>query len=226
MATQFFLRNRAAPQFPTSNHKSLVLPAGSVAVSADGGTNEQLLAAVTAGSAQVTIQWNTLGITTQQSAYLARFTTSPLATQTIAANTWTVGLGTKYSTSSASERLAFCLFVWRPGAGTVVGRLYDAVTGLGAAWLTSEAGQVVTFSGSSLAILDGDLLSLELYETHTATSTTVRTANVYLEGATAPTQGTATADAAGYLSTPQTLLFQTYTPRGVLCVFALSPGVD
>lgn len=206
MATKFYLRNTAATGTTPTAEQSTALPVGT----ANSQAFQRGVLSVTKGTSQTTNNQITLAQVAQQSglpSVMSCFISAPLAAQTIPAATWTFAFAAAEGSTSANAFMACAVYVWRPGTGAKVGTIYDAATLLGTEWATSETGRVVTFSGASLAIQDGDVIILEAWYVATQSMATAYALNWSFDGTTDPTDGSATSDAASYLSTPDTLTF-------------------
>ena len=199
MATRFFFRNLTAgaagePQnFPTAGDKSTALPVGT-----DGGdfneSQEMILVNATSG-AGTALTYSSAAVSTQQSAVIARFSSSQLAAQTISANTWTIAYLADESNAAANAFLSPVVYVYRPSTNAVVGFIRDSATTIGVEFANTL--QTVTFSGSAVTAQAGDFLVLEAWNVATQGMGTSYTITFNTSGTTSPT----------YLETPQNLIF-------------------
>jgi hypothetical protein len=208
MATRFYLLTDLAATAPSPGEKSTALPVGTFNDQASGA-DEGYALSTSIGTGATGFDNTTLAQTGHQDGWLLRHSSPPLAAQTVNANTWTIALSVVESNNNANAFLALSVYLWRPGSSSVVGYIYDSDTPLGTEWTTTQAGQVITFSGSSVTAQDGDLLVLEVWEHATQGMTTSYTVTVYINGTTAVTAGGT--ETGSYLETPQTLTFSTAT---------------
>jgi hypothetical protein len=219
MATRLYLRAALAAVSPTAGEKSTFYPQVGRLTNLNSGTGFEDLSLSTAkGAAQTSkVRATQADNTTAQECYIARFSSPALAAQTIAANTWSKGIAVQESNSNANQFMAAgVIYVWRPGTSSVVGAVYDASGTYGTEHTTSEDGEVLNISGSSVTTQDGDILVYEHWTTGTiqghASSYNI---TVYFDGTTDVVEATTT-DAASWLETPQNLVWYTppsYQPR-------------
>jgi len=210
--TRLYLRNVTAANTPTAGEKSAALPAGTFKGNSGAGF-EDLSLLTTKGTAQVSKAITSLAQTAHQDLYIARFTSGPLAAQTIPAQTWTLAVATSESNTNANTFTIVSLYVWRPGTSSVVGYIYDSDTALGVEWATTEDGQVLTFSGSSIAVQAGDVLVLEFWA-HAVQGMAASYTNTLFFNGTTDVTDTTTADAASYLESPAILTFAASPTKG------------
>ena len=205
MATKFYLRNITAAAPPTAGEKSSVLPADTLGANNATGTQETRLLDSIIGTSETSIAHNSDATTAARDNYLARFTSKPLGAQTIPAQTWTLAIALAQANGAANSFLILSLYIWRPGTQSVVGYIYDSHTSLGNEWGTTKDGRAVTFSGSELAIQEGDVLVLEVWRHAVQSMSAVYTQTVYFDGTVDVTEGSSTS-AASYLSSPASIL--------------------
>lgn len=167
MATRLHFRSMTtgtagkALTFPTTGDKSTALPVGT-----DGGDfNQSQDMTKDNAAAAVGLTYSTLAQTAQQSAMIARFSSSKLRAQTISANTWTVAFTGSVSNANANAFLAVSLYVYRPSTNAVVGFIRDSATTLGTAFAGTL--QTVTFAGSAVTAAAEDFLVLEAWNVAT-----------------------------------------------------------
>lgn len=93
-----------------------------------------------------------------------RFVSRPLAAQTIAAGTWTFSYARSESNLNHNQSVACHPFVWRPSTGLLVAHLMvSAMTGTEpTAAGAVEAESVTNINGLAVAILDGDIVVLDV----------------------------------------------------------------
>ncbi len=116
------------------------------------------------GTLQRTRSTPTTNSTAQQSRYVARFVSPPLAAQTIAAQTWTLGLVTNETNTGANSFTRPVIYLWRPSASAVVGFVYDAAANIpNAEWTGGARTNYGTLSGSAVTAQAGDVLVFEVW---------------------------------------------------------------
>lgn len=114
-----------------------------------------------------------------QSYYLARYSTAPLAAQTIPAQTWSYEISC--SAASANSHTFFwpVIYAWRPSTNQVVGYVFNAAGPAGVEWRSPNDDPRLDqqFAGASLPVLDGDILVIEVWGAGQETTT----AGTYLQ---------------------------------------------
>ncbi|MDR7537429.1 MAG: hypothetical protein QN183_13820 [Armatimonadota bacterium] len=199
MATRLFLRDLASPNAPSNGEKSAALPVGTFKGNSGAGYEDRSLN-TTAGASGVTKTITTLAQTAHQDLYIARFTSSPLAAQTIQAQTWTLRLSVAESNAAANAYLILSLYAYRPSTGEVVGYIWDSDTTIGSEWPTTETAVSVTFNGAALNVSAQDVLVLEVWAHAVQGMAASYTLTVGLNGADGTLRGS-------YLECPQNLSF-------------------
>ena len=139
------------------------------------------------GTAQQVQTYTTFAGTVAQQQPLIRFVSMPLAAQTIGG---TIGF---YGASSASNAasafsVTWCLGVWRPSTGVLVGMLYDGVNlGQGTATVGSSETTfgMAGITPTAVPMQDGDVLVLEVWRNNNAqTMATSYTNSFFFDGNT------------------------------------------
>jgi hypothetical protein len=162
MATRLYFRDDTSSNAPSAGSKSSALP---------NGTNNSLTAndsqslLLDQGTSDTTVSINTLAQTTRQSGRFARFTSEPLASQTISANTWDYTLRNRHSNASANAYKAGSIYVWRPSTSSVVGYVYDSNAEIGSVWTNNFTNDSSSISGSAVTATNGDVLVIEVWYT-------------------------------------------------------------
>jgi hypothetical protein len=159
VATTFWLRDTNATPAPSGTEDSSALPVGTVN-HASGAATAKTLSTAGAGSGTVTVSITSLAQTSDQDGMFARFVSSALATQTIAAQDWTLHYTLNESNAAANAFLVASVYVWRPSDDSIVGYLYDSHTSIGAeaAGVTSA-----TIGGSAVVCQAGDRVVYEAW---------------------------------------------------------------
>jgi hypothetical protein len=161
MTTRLYFRNIVSPDAPTADSKSVALPNGTNNSPA-ANDNQSLL--LTQGS-DVQVDITSLAQTARQSGRFARFTSEPLSSQTISANTWNYTLRNRESNANANAYKAASIYVWRPSTSAVVGYVYDSNEQIGAEWTTNFTNDSSNITGSAVTATDGDVLVCEVWYT-------------------------------------------------------------
>jgi hypothetical protein len=167
MATRFYFRNITSPYAPTAGTKSAVLPNGTD--NSLTANDSQSLLLTTDTDVQVDI--TSLAQTTRQSGRFARFTSNPLVSQTISANTWDYTLRNRESNAPANTYKAGSIYVWRPSTSSVVGYVYDSNAEIGIEWTTIFTNDSSNITGSAVTATNGDVLVCEVWYTAAQGST-------------------------------------------------------
>ena len=206
-STKLYLRGSTTPNSPTNGEKSTALPVGTFTGNSGDGF-ENLSLSTTKGSSQTSKTISSLIQLTHQDMYPARFSSQSLAAQTFSAGTWTLALATSESDANAESQTVGSIYVYRPTTATVVGYIYDSDTALGIEYSTTEDGQVVTVSGSSVTSQDGDILVFEYWIHATQLISLGYTNTLYFDGTTDVVDSTSS-DAASYIQAPISITFST-----------------
>lgn len=220
--TVFYLRDLLAANPPTAGEKSTALPVDAIGANNATGVQETRALDTAKGAAQASIAHNSDASTVARDNYMARFTSAPLAAQTLSAETWTAALALSEGNAAANSFLNLSVYVWRPSTSAVVGFIYDSHTNLGVEWAAGEDGIVATFAGAAVTTLADDVLVLEVWRHAVQGMATAYAQTLYYNGATDVVDAT-TADAASYLSKPATVNFAAATE--VLAPNAVYAGV-
>jgi hypothetical protein len=129
------------------------------------GVNRSMDATI--GVLQTSRLINTIARTTPtQGGLIARFLSAPIAAQTFADQAIDVRLGASEASTNSNFLPTYCLVVWRPGTGAVVGRIRDnpSTGGVGTEPGTTETNTLVqVFTSTPVTSQDGDVLVLELW---------------------------------------------------------------
>jgi hypothetical protein len=197
MATRLYFRNIISSNAPTAGSKSTALP--------DGTNNSPLdqpgvisfrdshsLLLETGTDVQVDI--NSLAQTTRQSGRFARFTSDPLTSQTISANTWNYTLRNREGNVNANAYKAASIYVWRPSTSSVVGYVYDSNAEIGIEWTLSFTNDSSDITGSAVTATNGDVLVIEVWYTA-------------LQGTAKSYLNSIQYNASSFIETPQDLIF-------------------
>jgi hypothetical protein len=157
------------------------------------------------GVLQTSVVLTTNASTSAQSGLIGRWISPPLAAGNILVSSATSPIRRiSGSHSNSNSNLLFTqdIYVWRPSSGTRVGELYlqgSANSGVSSVTSTSETDYSLTLtlgSGFGQAVLDNDVLVLEIWRSSNAQSMATAYSNtVFYDGAT---EGSAS-DAASYL---------------------------
>lgn len=123
--------------------------------------------------------------------YYRVFVSPPLAAQLVNAQTVQIAIGGK-STIDGSTYFGWGVYVWRSGSNvaTIVSNNWDDYT-----FDISEKGKVDTSSSTQVSLIHNDRICVEVW----MQSDPASTATFYYDGATEPTEGVPTSDAASYM---------------------------
>jgi hypothetical protein len=190
MATRLYFRDIVSPDAPTAGSKSVALPNGTNN-SLTANDNQSLL--LTQGS-DIQVNISSLAQTARQSGRFARFTSEPLASQTISANTWDYTLRNRHSNNAANAYKAGSIYVWRPSTSSVVGYVYDSNAEIGSRWTTNFTNDSSNITGSAVTATNGDVLVIEVWYTSAQTMATSYTNSIQY-------------NESSYIETPQDLTF-------------------
>lgn len=206
---KLYFRNLTAANPPTAGEKSSTLPLGSgVGIGAAG--NESLALKTTAGPSETTVTNTTLAQTAQQSVYMARFTSDPLAAQTFGSGTWQLFVEVGESAAAANAFTRYSVYVWRPSNSSVVGYIYDAAASDTGEWSSSSVvgNSFLGETGSNVTCQAGDVLVVEVWAVCSQGNATSRTLTLAFDGTTDVVNAVDAASAASYINTPADITFQ------------------
>ena len=111
--------------------------------------------------------------TTAQSLFLGRYSTPPLAAQTIPAQLWSWEVSAGQNNANAHTFNWPVLYIWRPSTSQVVSYILDASANYGIEWrLLGDPRLDQQFSGASADVQAGDLLVCELWAVNVQTAAT------------------------------------------------------
>ena len=210
---RLYLRALTSPDTPTLGTHSSVLPVGTFKGNSGTGFEDLSMSSII-GASQTTKTLTSIAQTAHQDNYIARFTSSSLAAQTIPAGTWTFALQTSEANNNANSYIVGSLYIWRPSTSSVVGYVYDSDTPLGTEWGGTTTGRVVTVTGSSVATQSGDVLVFEMWRHAAQAANTGYLQTLYFDGTTDVTNG-GTASAASYIQSTSPMIFGTLAANSV-----------
>jgi hypothetical protein len=155
------------------------------AVTATGAATNRAMDG-TPGASQVSIAITTLAQTAAQAAWFRRWVSAPIAAQNVLGSVTAVCGGSEANAGSNFSAI-WVGYIWRPGTGASVGRLFDA----GNAITSSEAGTTetnLTVTGNSaltVTAADGDIIVIELWRNNaTQTAATAWANTAFYNGTT------------------------------------------
>ncbi len=105
-----------------------------------------------------------------QSYYFGRFTTRPLAAQTIPSQNWNYNFQVNEASANSNTFFWPVLYRWRPSDNTV-DYIFNASANGGTEWPTTTGSATQNFSGLQITIEDGDCLVLEAWASGLQTTT-------------------------------------------------------
>jgi hypothetical protein len=196
MATNLYFVDDFALIYPTTGSKASSLPKANNNVTYTDYGESMLAPAAPGGGNLIERILDSRNNTTQQSHYFGRFSSKPLAAQTIPAQTWNWRMVVSEGNASANTFLWPVMYVWRPSNNTVVGYIFNASANQSTEWPTSPAGSTRSLSGTAVTCLDGDILVVEAWGVATQAA------------AASYTQKWRSADPNSYVASPYTIVFQ------------------
>jgi hypothetical protein len=177
--------------------------------------NRSMNTIVGTSQTQLTQTWTSTAV---WNIYVTKFVSNPLNQTSIASNTWTVGAGFGGILSAAGRwpgsstitpsKYPSTLYVWRPSTGALIGTIFDAISATGSNYLrdSAETAVIVTFTGSPVTCIVGDVLIFEQWGRVNATSS--QNYFYYFDGTnTTFTDSTTQTSIASYIQTPETISF-------------------
>lgn len=191
MATisKFYLLDAATPNTGTMPFNALLIDITSTATTGDAtGARTARDATDVAGTSNPDLE-STLtsnANTTGQMWGHRRFVSRPLAAQTLPSGTnWTFSAACSESSLNHNQVLCVTIYPWRPTTGLALGP-YNAFCALTEPTVaaTETALSAVGASGTSLAILDGDILVFDVATTFTQSMATAYTEQFAYNGTT------------------------------------------
>jgi hypothetical protein len=170
--TIFYIQQNVTPAVvPTAGTKASNLPKA-LHGNAPGSTTEGTLS-LSIIQNPVNRQVASQASTSQQSAYFGRYSSGPLAAQTIPAQLWYWGVSIGETNANANVYNWPVLYIWRPSTNSVVGYIFDANTNYGVEWrLGADPQMQQRFAGNAVTCEDGDILVMEMWAVATQSSAT------------------------------------------------------
>jgi len=109
--------------------------------------------------------------TAQQSHFFGRFTSRPLAAQTIHAQNWNYAFVVAAANLDANTYFWPVMYVWRPSTQQVVGHIFDAAANASTAWpATITTAPTRNIPGARVEAQEGDLLIVECWAVSTSST--------------------------------------------------------
>jgi hypothetical protein len=169
--SSLYLRQLVAPSAPTAGKKATNLPLATNTNEAAIST-ELVLNETTVNNPIVRLVNEVSVLGTQQSFYLGRFSTAPLAAQTIPVQAWGWELSCGEASDNANTYHWPVLYIWRPSTSQVVKYIFDAAGPSGVEWRTPNDDPRLNqlFTGASADVQFGDILVLEVWAAGTQTA--------------------------------------------------------
>lgn len=203
MTSKFYLRNAQTNTAPSAGEKSTTQPVAASNFGTSPTTRDLLAAKGSSATTQVTASNAT---TSAQNGCLGRWSSRPLGAGTYGSGTWTFAI--QSIEANADANMFFVegvVYFWRPSNSTVVGFVRDTDTSVGVEFgnnTTSRYGQVLTWSGSNVTIVDGDILVIEVWVKGTQGMASTRNLTLCYDGTTDVTAAYSGTDPAAYLTAP------------------------
>lgn len=169
MATSLYFVDdvpRVAPTAGTKGNSFATLPKGLANTYSLSGT-EGTLSAFWGGEGNIvsrTVASQAIA-TTQQSHYFGRFSSRPLAAQTIPAQNWDWSIKISEGTNAAANTFLWpIMYVWRPSTNQIVGnRIFDANANASTEWPNTVGAISRSLAGTAVTVADGDILVVECW---------------------------------------------------------------
>lgn len=167
--TLLYFSNAAPAYAPTTGDKSTYMPQGLNRVGNIGEAS--LTKTAPPGPGTINSILIPIEFTGTVSGYFGRYSSQPLAAQTIPAQDWTYAAKVQCGTATNMKHVPV-IYIWRPSTNTVVQHISDASTGQGTTWPTSAVQSTHKFAGASVTVQEGDILVIEAWGlgNHTSTS--------------------------------------------------------
>lgn len=195
--------------FLSASEQSAVLPSGTLNTNPVERWAELSTAKPVGAVALASGGFSSLGQTAAQSALLGTGYYQ-LGSGTVASGTWRIAVNSVVeANANANAFLAASIYVWRPATSTVVGRVYDATTALGAEFGTTATTRLASITGSAVTCQNGDYLVFELWYTASQAATTAYSITVLLDNQNGRTDvsttGATPTGLGGFIESPDTL---------------------
>ena len=157
---------------PTAGDNASSLPLG-VHTDASGIGTEGVLSAFWGGASQQASRVANAknNLVDAQSYYFGRFSTRPLAAQTIPAQNWNYQGRVGETSVNANTFYWPVMYVWRPSNNTVVKHIFDAAADTGIEWPISISVVAQSFAGAQATTQEGDILVVECWAAGKQTTT-------------------------------------------------------
>lgn len=213
---KLYLREGASSYAPTAGDKSTTNAKYTLGANNASSAQQslQLLTTKGLGAGGVSHSFNSDATTSTRTNYLGRWTSQPLAAQSIGAGTWNIALGLVESNISADSVFSICIYLANQGGSSIKATIYDSATDLATEWSASatSAGRTASVSGSAVSAVLGDVLVVEVFRNTAAVGQGMATAYaqlIYFAGSTEPTNNATitTNDVASYLESPANIDF-------------------
>ena len=166
------------------------------------------------GVAQASLAGTTQATVTAQAMRMGMWESAPMSAQTLPTGTWTLSIASSEANAASNFQPTFCLYVWRPSTGAMVGSaLYDHTADVTEPGTSETAGTLTTGSISGVAVNAGDILVCEIWRDSVAQGgATARTNTFYYDGTT---EASTTSCASFLLCNGGTISLVTTAPAGL-----------
>jgi hypothetical protein len=162
--TSLYFTDAAPGQSPTAGDKATNLPLFYNSVT-PGANNEGTWDTVAPNNSNIVNR--TIYLITEvagsQSYYFGRFSSLPLAAQTIPAQNWNYAATVGSQTTQVFTYFWPVMYVWRPSNNSIVGYIFDASAQVGVKWPAALTQQNQNFAGASVTTQAGDILVVEAW---------------------------------------------------------------
>jgi len=142
--------------------------------SASGSSTDGVLSAFWGGTSQQSSRTVNAknNLVDYQSYYFGRFSTRPLAAQTIPAQSWSYQAAVGETSVNSNTYFWPVMYVWRPSIGEVVEPyIFDAAADTGNEWPQTLSVVAQSFTGAQVTIQEGDILVVECWGAGKQTTT-------------------------------------------------------
>ena len=160
---------------PTVGTKAAFLPkAANTAATGAGPLDSSVegnLSTFWGGTGNIVNRTVTITATGDQSYYFGRFSSKPLAAQTIPTQTWNWAAIVGEGNLAANTFIWPVMYVWRPGVGKVLPAIFDASAPAGIELVAAVQSATRSFVGAQTTTQEGDILVVECWLAGNPTST-------------------------------------------------------
>lgn len=208
MPQKFYLTNEASSDAPTAGRKATSAAPYTLGANNATTAEQSFLMRETKDNAETQIVKASDATTATRTNYMGRWTSEPLATQTINTGVWGFGAAFIESNTNADSFLTLAVYTAVPGGTAKKTTIYDSATVVSTEWVGSATytGRVASFFGSTVSVDEGDVLVVEVFRVTDSNGQAMATAynqGMIFGGSGAdPTEGSTAGNFASYLNAP------------------------